>query len=884
MLLAEKTRLGPYEIISLQGAGGMGEVYQARDTRLDRTVAIKICGVRFTERFEREARAISSLNHPHICALYDIGREDSVEFLVMEYLEGETLEARLLSGALPIEEALRIAIQIAGALDAAHRKGVVHRDLKPGNVMLTRGGAKLLDFGLAKMAEPVVSSEVETLVATNAAPITAQGTIVGTFQYMSPEQLEGKESDARSDIFAFGAMLYEMITGRRCFEGSSHASLIAAVMSTNPPSISTIQPMASPALDRVVRRCLAKSPDDRWQNAGDLLSELEWIAESGSKAGVPGPVVAKRRNRERMWQLAAGLAAVLLLASLVWIVAHTGKEPAAPAVVRFQIPAPDKLNFFFYQIPAVSPDGERIAFTASASRRDLSRLFVRPLNAETATEIPVQGVIVGPPFWSPDGRQIAFSNRGTLQRVDVSGGPPLTICNCDGAIGGTWNRDGVILSTNSARLLYRVSAAGGDPKLLRPLAEGESGQLWPEFLPDGKHYLYLSMSNRPDQQGIYAASLDSSERKFIVATNSNVAYVQSGQLLFMNGNVLMAQPFDLRQLRLGGEPRPVADHIDLAQNTDVPFGNFSASPNGVLVWHRNTQSSQSSLQWFDRSGKRLGVVGEAADYSNPALSPDETKLAVGIRDSQTKTRDIWIFDLLRGTRTRLTFDPADDLDSIWSPDGTRIAFTSNRLGQRDIYQKPADGSGSEELLLGGKGGQKNVEDWSPDGKYLIYNYQQPPDVHLYVLPLGGDRKPVPFLNADFNTEHGQFSPNGRWVAYRSLESGRMEVYVQGFTLDSSQARGKWQVSVDGGELPRWRRDGKELFFHFGDGYFAVDVKTDGASFQAGIPRPLFEVPTVSSTPAGGAPFAVTRDGQRFLVLAAVEKAGSQPLDVLVNWR
>ena len=886
MPMAEKTRFGPYEIIALLGAGGMGEVYQARDTRLDRTVAIKICKARFTERFEREARAISSLNHPHICALYDIGHEESVEFLVMEYLEGESLEARLRGGALPIEEALRIAIQIAGALDAAHRKGVVHRDLKPGNVMLTRGGAKLLDFGLAKMAGPVVSSEADTLGPTVAPPITAEGTILGTLQYMSPEQLEGKETDARSDIFSFGAMLYEMITGRKGFEGSSHASLIAAVMSFNPPPISTIQPMAPPALDRLVRRCLAKSPDGRWQSAGDLLSELEWIAESGSNAGIPAPVAAKRRNRERMWQLAAGLAAALLLALLVWNTAHPRKEPPAAAVVHFQIPAPDKLNFFYYQLPAVSPDGQRIAFTAAATERDTDRLFVRPLNAATATEIPVQGLNVYSPFWSPDGRQIAFNARGTLERVDASGGPPVTICSeCAAGYGGTWNRDGVIIVTRRSRALSTVSAAGGDPKPLRPLADGETAQMWPEFLPDGKHYLYLSLGDRPNQQGIYAASLDSSERKFIVATTANAAYVQSGQLLFMRGDVLMAQPFDLRSLTLGGEPRPVADHIEMAQNSGFPSANFSASPNGVLVWHRNTQSSQSLLQWVDRSGKRLGVVGEAAEYSNPALSLDDTKLAVGIRDPQTKTRDIWIFDLLRGTRTRLTFDPADDLDSVWSPDGRRIAFTSNRLGQRDIYQKPADGSGSEELLLGGKGGGKNVEDWSRDGKYLLYNYQPPgPSAQLYVLPLDGDRKPVPFVSSEFSSQQGQFSPNGRWVAYRAAESGRMEVYVQGFTLGSPQPRGKWQVSVAGGELPRWSSDGKELFFHFGDGFFAVDVKTDGPSFETGIPRLLFEVRTVSSSPTSGPPFVVTRDGQRLLVLAEAEKTASAPLEVLVNWR
>lgn len=885
--MAAKTRLGPYEIIAVLGTGGMGEVYEARDTRLERTVAIKISGVRFTERFEREARAISSLNHPHICALYDIGREDSTDFLVMEYLEGETLEARLRRGPLPIEEALRIAIQIASALDAAHRKGVIHRDLKPGNVMLTRSGAKLLDFGLAKMGSPVSSVAIATIGLTQPPPLTVEGTILGTYPYMSPEQLEGKETDARSDIFAFGAMLYEMITGRRSFVGSSSASLIAAVMSTNPPPVSTIQPMASPALDRLVRRCLAKSPDDRWQSAGDLLNELEWIAESGSNAGIPAPIVARRRNHERFAWLAAGLAAVLLLASLVWIATHLPKQPAAAAVVHFQIPAPDKLNFFFYQIPAVSPDGERIAFTAAANMLGNDRLFVRPLNAANATETPLPGVDPHYPFWSPDSRQIAFSAGGTLQRVDVSGGPPVTICgDCNAGYGGTWNRDGVILSTNRDRLLYRVPAAGSDPKPLRPLAEGETAQVWPEFLPDGKHYIYLSMSNRPNQQGIYVASLDSTDRKFIVGTDVNAAYLQSGQLLFMRGDVLMAQPFDLRNLTLGGEPRPVADHIDTAAATGAPLpaATFAASPNGVLVWHRVFQSSQSLPQWFDRSGKRLSVVGEAADYSNPALSPDDTKLAVGIRDPQTKTRDIWIFDLLRGTKTRLTFDPADDLDSIWSPDGTQIAFTSNRTGQRNIYRKPADGSGSEELLLGGKEGQENVEDWSRDGKYLMYNYQPSNGAHLYILPLAGDRKPVPFLNTEFRTQQGQFSPNGRWVAYRSMESGRTEIYVQGFTLDSSQARGKWQVSVAGGEIPRWRRDGKELYYEFNNGYFAVDVKTDGASLEAGIPRLLFETPTIFSNTGGGQPFVVTHDGQRFLVLSPVDKTTNQPLEVLVNWR
>ena len=886
MPLAVNTRLGPYEIIAQLGAGGMGEVFRARDTRLDRTVAIKICTGHFTERFEREARAISSLNHPHICALYDIGREDTVEYLVMEYLEGESLEARLRKGPLPIDEALQIAIQIASALDAAHRRGMVHRDLKPGNVMLTKGGAKLLDFGLAKTNEVELSpTDVTQLVVHR--PITVEGTILGTLQYMSPEQLEGKETDARSDIFSFGAMLYEMITGRKGFAGDSQASLIAAVMSASPPPISTIQPMASPALDRVVRKCLAKSPDDRWQTAGDLLSELQWIAESGSEAGIPAPLAAKRRSRERTWQLAAGLAAALLLACLVWAAVHLRNEPAPAATVQFDIPVPDKLSFSFFQLPAVSPDGQRIAFTASTNSVTGSRLFVRPLNAASATEIPVS-VPVGYPFWSPDSQQIAFISGGTLQRVDLSGAPPVTICSdCNVGYGGTWNRDGVILLTNNTtRCLVSVSAAGSDAKPLHPLAQGETGQMWPEFLPDGKHYLYLSLGNAPYQQGIYAASLDSNDRTFIVATNTNAAYLKSGQLLFTRASVLMAQPFDLGSLKLSGEPRPVADHIELgASLSTLPSASFAASPNGVLVWRHSKPTALSSLQWFDRNGKKLTTVGEPADYSNPSLSPDESKLAVCIRDPQTRTRDIWIFDLLRGGKTRLTFDPAEDIDPIWSPDGTRIAFTSDRSGQRNIYWKLADGSGPEELLVGGKEYQENVEDWSRDGKYLIYSAPLGGRSRLEVLPMTGDRKPVTYLDPKSSASQSQFSPNGRWVAYYSNESGTKEVYVQGFNLDPAQPRGKWQVSTAGGELPRWRRDGKELYYHFGTQYFAVDVKTDGPSFVAGVPKLLFEAHAVGTTGSGGSPYVVTHDGQRFLVLAATDdKTPSSPIDVVVNWR
>jgi serine/threonine protein kinase/Tol biopolymer transport system component len=867
----------------------MGEVFRARDTRLDRTVAIKICTGHFTERFEREARAISSLNHPHICALYDIGREDTVEFLVMEYLEGESLEARLRKGPLAIEEALQIAIQIASALDAAHRRGMVHRDLKPGNVMLTRSGAKLLDFGLAKMNETTGQSGTELTQLTAPRPITTEGTIVGTLQYMAPEQLEGKQADARSDIFSFGAMLYEMITGRKGFAGSSQATLIVAVMSVNPPAVSTIQPMASPLLDRLVRKCLAKSPDDRWQNAADLLSELEWIAETGSESGVPVPVAAKRRSRERMAWLAAGVVAVLLLALTGWVAVHLRNEPAPPATVQFDIPVSDKLDFFWYQVPGISPDGQRIAFTASEGGNNGSQLFVRPLNAATATEIPTPGVSVNYPFWSFDGQQIVFHFNGALEKVDISGGPPVAICSSDcGGYGGTWNRDGVILFTNR-ELMVRVSATGGDPKPLRPLAKGETGQFWPEFLPDGKHYLYLSVGKAPDQQGIYVASLDSNDRTFLVATDTQAAWLQSGQLLFTRGSVLMAQPFDLSSLKLSGGPRPVADHLQLGPPNTIPLASFAASPSGVVAWRHSKPASFSFPQWFNREGKKLAAIGEPADYSNPSLSPDSSRLAVCIRDPQTATRDIWIFDLLRGGKTRLTFDPADDIDPVWSPDGTRIAFTSDRSGTRNIYWKLADGSGPEELVLGGSQAAENVEDWSRDGKYLIYNFGSGTRTALWVLPLAGDRKPVTYLDTKFATSESQFSPNGRWVAYYSNESGKPEVYVQGFSLDPSQPRGKWQVSTAGGELPRWSRDGKELYYHVGTQFFAVEVKTDGPSFQAGVPRLLFETNAVNSTGIGtgrgGSPYGVSSDGKSFLVLSATDaKAPSAPIDVVVNWR
>ena len=884
MPLATNTRLGPYEILGPLGAGGMGEVYRARDTRLDRTVAIKVLPrhvadrEELRQRFEREARTVSSLNHPHICALHDIGRQDNIDFLVMEYLEGETLEARLQRGAMPVGEALGIAIQIADALDQAHRQGVIHRDLKPGNIMLTRSGAKLLDFGLAKVLDSQGTASGDlTALPTLTKALTSEGMIVGTMQYMPPEQLEGKEADTRTDIFAFGAVVYEMLTGRKAFQGASQASIITALMSADPPPVSTLQPLASPALDRLIRKCLAKSPDDRWQSTGDLLSELKWIAESGSQVGSPAVIAGRRRSRERLGWIVASAAMVLFLVALVLTAGRLREKPAKPLAVRFEILPPEKTSFEWFDLPSVSPDGERILFSASAPDVH-SLLFVRSLTSSTVTPVTGSQDAYGP-FWSPDGRQAGFFARGKLKKIDLSGGSPQTLCTVgNNSIGATWNADGVVVFTQRGRL-YRVAASGGEATPVIPPSEGETGQWWPQFLPDGRHLLYLSQTARQDRQGIYVASLDSSDRHRIVSTDNNAVYSPSGHLLFLRGEVLMAQVFDWKKLRLTGEPVPVVEQVALMGV--IPGATYAVSAAGVLAWRTGFGTANLQMTWLDRAGRKLGTVGDAGDYSNPALSPDDKKVAVGRRDPETKKRDLWVFDLVRGTSTRLTFDPADDLNPVWSPDGKRIAFTSDRKGERNLYEKMADGSGEDELLFESNDGQKNLEDWPADGKFLLYNRQNATmRPNIFALPLSGAKKPIPIVTGPFTKQMSQLSPNSKWVAYCSNESGRQEVYVEGFPAGANPGRGKSQVSTAGGAEPRWSGDGKELFYLAASTLMSVDVKTGGASFEAGIPKPVFELRLSGS---GRNHYVVTRDGQRFLVVAPIEQYATAPIHVLVNW-
>ena len=631
MMLATGAKLGPYEITGAIGAGGMGEVYRARDMRLDRIVAIKVLPAHLAgraelrERFDREAKTIASLNHPHICTLYDTGHQDEIDFLVMEYLEGETLAQRLQKGALPIQQVLQYAIEISDALDKAHRKGITHRDLKPGNIMLTKSGTKLLDFGLAKLAQEAVPATPESQLPTMKSGITGEGTILGTLQYMAPEQVEAKEVDARTDIFAFGAVVYEMATGKKAFEGKTQASLIAKILEIDPPPISSLQPMTPPALDRVVKKCLAKEPEKRWQAASDVCDELKWIAEGGSQTGMPAPISASRKSALGDGRLAWIVAAVFFLAaSALGYFVYSRPAPQQAHAVRFTLFPPDKWSLAGTGAVTtgatapvmISPDGQRVAFVA-ISAEGKSLLWVRSLDTLTAQSFAgTEGASA--PFWSPDSRSLAFFAGGKLKKIDVSGGPPITLCDAPDNRGGTWNRDGLILfAPTNTSVLQKVSASGGVPAPATVLGQGELGQIRPSFLPDGRHFLYSTIAPRPGLGGpIYLGSLDSAERKVLFNANSANALYAQGYLLFLRETTLIAQPFDARRLVLTGDAFPIAERIRTSTSTQ-PYGYFSASENGALVYQTGAETANSQLLWFDRTGKQIGALGDPAALQRP---------------------------------------------------------------------------------------------------------------------------------------------------------------------------------------------------------------------------------------------------------------------------
>ncbi len=876
MAVAPGTTLGPYEIIALLGAGGMGEVYRARDTRLDRTVAIKILPAHLSgddearRRFEREARAVSSLSHPNICALYDVGRHGDSSYLVMEYLEGETLAERLRKGPLPTEDLLRYAAEIAGALNNAHGQGLVHRDLKPGNIMLTAAGAKVLDFGLARSVGSRSHPEL-TRSPTMSEPLTAEGTIVGTIQYMSPEQLEGAAPDARSDIFAFGAVLYEMATGRAAFEGKSQASVIAAIMEKDPVPVTTAQPMAPPALDRLVKTCLAKDPDERRQTMHDVLLDLKWMSEGGSRVGIPALVASRRRVRER---LAWSAVALFALVSLALGIAYYRNISRDARVIRAYIPAPERTRLYLLSShpgPAsISPDGKRIVFAAMETDARKQVLWVRELDASLAHPLAgTEGAAY--PFWSPDGQTVGFFADGKLKKVAASGGPTFTLCEAANGKGGTWSADGSILfapTHNSGICL--VSSAGGDARPVTSLdtLRQERSHRFPQFLPDGRRFLFLAWTaGAQASDAIMIGSLDGDQSRILMKGRSNATY-EAGHVLFVRDGTLMAQRFDARRCRITGEVFPVVEGV--AFITGASFGVFSASQSDILMYQLAGAEQASELVWTSRTGEPIDHLGDRADYYSPRLSPDGEHIAVEIADPRTSARDIWIYETSSGMPTRFTFDAADDKGIVWSPDGTRIIFSSARKGHYDLYMKSLVGNEPEVLLLESED-DKRATSWSSDERFVAYASEG----DVWVLPLFGDRQPFLFLGSEFDEGDAAFAPDSRWIAYECDESGKYEVYVTAFPEPGR----KWQVSRSGGFMPGtgWRQDGRELLYVDLDGTLTVvDVRSDEGSFRSGPPTPLFDV-----TGANGG--TATADFERFLLALQVAGTASDMLALVINW-
>ena len=874
MALAVGDKLGPYEILAPIGAGGMGEVYRARDTRLGRDVAIKVLPEHIAkredlrQRFEREARSVASLNHPHICVLHDIGNQDGMGYMVMEFMEGETLAARLEKGALPLEQALKYGRQIADALDRAHRAGVTHRDVKPPNIMLTRDGVKVLDFGLAKSgSKPGPTDETLTKV------LTMEGTIMGTPQYMAPEQFEGREADARADIWAFGAVLYEMVTGRKAFEGKSYSSLVGAILSADPPPM-TVKPFTPAWLERLVRRCLAKEPDRRYQSMRDIVLDLETP---------PAETVAAKASR---WPWAVAVA-TLVLGALIggWAMSRARQAPTPDQAYRNQLLPPEGGHFDLNSGFALSPDGRTLAFLATAPGK--SGLWVRPMDGTAAQLLPgTQGAFY--PLWSPDGRTLAYGASGKLWRVDAAGGSPIAICDATIYTGGDWSPDGTIVFGTGQSGLRRVPASGGTPEpLTTPDAgRGETSHRWPQVLPDGR--ILFQVVGKPEQAGIYAMSLaNPRERVRLVATSGQGLYA-AGHLLWLRGSTLVAQRFDPERLTLSGEPRPVADPV----GTSV-FGGMTvaASSSGLLVHGR---AGGRQLSWVDREGKATGsaintlrsTMGEPGDYFTFRVSPDGRRVA-GSRASGSG-RDLWMADVERDAWSRFTFLPGFAMYPVWSPDGRQVMFRAG--SPLNLYRKEASGAGTEQRVTE-SGNPQWPTDWSRDGRLVLY-YEIAPDTQrdLWVLPVTPEGKPEagasaragarPYLRTRFNEYQGRFSPElrpelgPRWVAYASDESGRNEVYVQAFP----EPRGKFQISTGGGTYPEWSPDGRELYYVSADNkLMAAALKLGADSVTPSTPRELFAV-----AGAGGfQPYAVAPDGKRFLVLSPA--GGSQPLEVVVNW-
>jgi Tol biopolymer transport system component/tRNA A-37 threonylcarbamoyl transferase component Bud32 len=880
MALTSGTKLGPYEILGAAGAGGMGEVYRARDTRLDRTVAVKVLSTHLAERpdlqkrFEREARTISKLTHPHICALYDVGQQEGVDFLVMEYLEGETLSHRLQRGPLPIEQTLKYGIEIAAALEAAHRQGIVHRDLKPGNVMLTKAGAKLMDFGLAKLAEqpaPVAVALSEMADAptlpSQEKSLTEEGVIVGTFQYMAPEQLEGKEADARTDLFALGMVLYEMATGRPAFTGKTKASVIAAILSSEPPPISSLQPLTPPAFDRVVKTCLAKEPDERFQTAHDLNLQLRWIAEGGSQAGVAAPVVARRRNRERLaWALAAALFLGLLgaIGSAGWRqaprttaapVTHTAIELPASAQLALGTVIP--LEGFDNDVIALSPDGRYLAYVGQAPGgtmlylREVAGLSVAPVAGTEGARYA---------FFSPDSRSLGFLTDDKVKRVAIDGGTPVTLCDAVAPVRATWtNNDNIYFGESEGQRIARVPAAGGGATLLAPSANDTT---FSQALPDGAWALATAKTRgiSHDYSDVVLLSLTGGPSKVLVHSGYDARFVSPGYLLFGRAGSLFAVRFDAGRREVIGEPQPVVAGV--AMESFFSQVHAAVSDNGLIAYVPGGDRALGRLAWVDRQGRTEVLSPPARIYGSLALSPNGQRLAVHMADV---TDYIWVYDFGRGEGRGLTFKGNSGWP-VWNPDNATIAFSAYQSTKSRIMVRQADGGGAVRQLGPEFDNLKSPTSWSPDGRMLATD-AWPGDSGFLSVNDG-------VVNRGWMRGWGAvFSPDGRWVAYTSTEA-RSEIVV------SSYPDGKitHQISTDGGIEPLWCSCG-ELFYRNGNRWMSASIRTQPElTWQP--PRLAFQTDFVD-TP--GLSYAVSPDGKRLLVVKPATPDVRSRVHLVTNW-
>jgi eukaryotic-like serine/threonine-protein kinase len=881
MAIEALTKLGRYEIRSKIGEGGMGEVYLARDTQLGRDVALKVLPSSYSDdaerlhRFEQEACAASALNHPNILSIYDVGTHDGSPYVVSELLEGQTLRQRTSGAALPQRKAIDYALQIVHGLAAAHEKGIIHRDLKPDNLFVTNDGrVKILDFGLAKLSGAGDTQLSQTSIPTRRVD-TDPGKVMGTVGYMSPEQVKGRPVDHRSDIFSFGAILYEMLSGRRAFHGESAAETMSAILKEDPLDLSETNQRISPALERLVNRCLEKTPEQRFHSASDLAFAIEALSGgvSGSGQTITTAIpILRPRTRERMMWLAG--TAVLLIALIGLAILYFRRTPEEAHTMRFFISPTEQASFTG---SLISPDGRRLAISVRDSSGK-SLIWLRSLDSLTTQPLPgTEGATY--PFWSPDSRSIGFFAGGKLRRIDISGGPAQTLCDAGGGAGGAWNRDGVIIfAPDNATSLYRVPASGGVPTPITTLDESQAevAHKYPQFLPDGKHFLYLAQSGQAENAAVNVGQLDSKETRHTVNTKARAAYAPPGYILFLRDRTLMAQPFDVNKLSLTGEPVPLAEEIGF--NSVLGLAYFSVSDNGVLTYMSGFFGGGEPTL-FDRQGKSLSSVGAPGEYFNIFFSSDEKRVAAAIADPLSGARDVWLLDIARSTPTRFTFDRADDFLPIWSPDGSSIVFVSDRDGAGNFFQKSASGAGNEELLLK-TNERKWPGDWSRDGRFIIYtSLSQKTKLDLWVLPMTGEQKPAPFLQSTFNEDHPRFSPDGHFVAYDSDESGKFEVYVQTYPASG----GKWLISTNGGAQPRWRRDGKEIFYIAPDRkLMSVDVKPGATTFEAGVPKVLFQT-HVLSYPNPRNFYDVSADGQRFLIITPLEEATATPITVVANW-